>query len=177
MTRNEMINVVGNQFHTANIEGGEFSYVKEAGSIERLHQCLGYDFQHYKLDIRFKSDELRLKSFLKRFDILDNSYSTDGTLFIDGNLLPSFELCDYFENQINKLNVNISFVYKDEEIAYFYLNDTLKNIEKVEIEESFVHKINYLWEALDFNANEIEGRILNQSVRTLLRPHRSVSGS
>ena len=33
MTRNEMINVGGNQFHTANIEGGEFSYVKEAGSI------------------------------------------------------------------------------------------------------------------------------------------------
>lgn len=58
MTRNEMINVVGNQFHTANIEGGEFSYVKEAGSIERLHQCLGYDFQHYKLDIRFKSDDV-----------------------------------------------------------------------------------------------------------------------
>ena len=32
MKRTEMINVVGNDFNTTNIEGGEYSYVKEAGS-------------------------------------------------------------------------------------------------------------------------------------------------
>ena len=54
MDRISMINTVGVEYHTANIEGGEYSYVQEAGSKENLAEALGYMPSHYKLDIRFE---------------------------------------------------------------------------------------------------------------------------
>ena len=48
-----MINTVGQEYLTSNIEGGEFSYVKQAGSKEKLTQMLGRTPIHHKLDIRF----------------------------------------------------------------------------------------------------------------------------
>lgn len=56
MTRTEMINVVGNDYNTTNIEGGEYSYVKEAGTKEKLINAVGHSIEHYKLDIRFEKD-------------------------------------------------------------------------------------------------------------------------
>lgn len=55
MTRHEIIECIGSQYHTANIEGGEYSYIKEAGSRPKLKTALGRDFDHFKLDIRFES--------------------------------------------------------------------------------------------------------------------------
>ena len=54
MKRTEMINVVGNDFNTTNIEGGEYSYVKEAGSKDKLVAAVGHSLEHFKLDIRFE---------------------------------------------------------------------------------------------------------------------------
>lgn len=48
-----MITAVGQKYLTSNIEGGEFSYVKQAGSKEKLTQALGRTPIHHKLDIRF----------------------------------------------------------------------------------------------------------------------------
>lgn len=53
MDRVSMCNRIGNEYKTANIEGGEYSYVQAAGSKERLIQALGYEPEHFKLDIRF----------------------------------------------------------------------------------------------------------------------------
>ena len=36
MNRNEMINRIGSQYLTANIEEDEYSYIKEAGSREAI---------------------------------------------------------------------------------------------------------------------------------------------
>ena len=55
MTRYEIIERIGSEYHTANIEGGEYSYIKEAGSRSNLKNALGRDFEHFKLDIRFES--------------------------------------------------------------------------------------------------------------------------
>ncbi len=55
MTRFEIIERVGPEYHTANIEGGEYSYIKEAGSRSKLKNALGRDFEHAMLDIRFES--------------------------------------------------------------------------------------------------------------------------
>ena len=41
MTRTEMILRIGKEYHTANIEGGEYSYVQEAGSRAKLEKALG----------------------------------------------------------------------------------------------------------------------------------------
>ena len=58
MTRHEIIERIGSQYHSANIEGGEYSYIKEAGSRTRLKNALGREFTHFKLDIRFESDNV-----------------------------------------------------------------------------------------------------------------------
>ena len=38
MTRHDMIERIGKQYLTANIEGGEYSYVQEAGSKSALEK-------------------------------------------------------------------------------------------------------------------------------------------
>lgn len=60
MDRTAMINTVGICFHTANIESGEYSYVKEAGSREELEKKMSRPVSHYKLDIRFEKDDVVL---------------------------------------------------------------------------------------------------------------------
>ncbi len=58
MKRHDMIERVGSKYLTTNIEGGEYSYVVEAGSKAKLEQALGHKFNHFKLDIRFEDDNL-----------------------------------------------------------------------------------------------------------------------
>lgn len=54
MTRHDMIERIGKQYLTANIEGGEYSYVQEAGSKSALEKAVGRPITHFKLDIRFE---------------------------------------------------------------------------------------------------------------------------
>lgn len=57
MTRHDMIERVGNAYMTSNIEGGEYSYIQEAGSRANLENALGRSISHFKLDIRFEKDD------------------------------------------------------------------------------------------------------------------------
>lgn len=52
-----MIERIGNTYMTSNIEGGEYSYVLEAGSKAKLEQLVGHSVNHFKLDIRFEDGE------------------------------------------------------------------------------------------------------------------------
>ncbi len=56
--RVSMVNRVGKEYMTSNIEGGEYSYVKEAGSKEKLVKALGREPEHFKLDLRFEDDDV-----------------------------------------------------------------------------------------------------------------------
>lgn len=56
MDRYNMIQIVGPNYHISNIEDGEFSYVKAAGSKTKLENRVGQAIQHYKADIRFKKN-------------------------------------------------------------------------------------------------------------------------
>ena len=58
MDRVSMTNTIGNEWHTANIEGGEYSYVAAAGSKEKLEALLGHPYKHFKLDIRFQKGDV-----------------------------------------------------------------------------------------------------------------------
>ena len=58
MDRITIINTIGSDYHTANIETGEYSYVLEAGSKAELEKKLGYSFSHFKLDIRFEMEDV-----------------------------------------------------------------------------------------------------------------------
>ena len=57
MIRHDIIERVGAIYVTANIEGGEYSYVQEAGSRDALEKALGKPFKHFKLDIRFEDND------------------------------------------------------------------------------------------------------------------------
>ena len=57
MNRVEIINRIGIQYLTTNIENGEYSYVVEAGSKAKLEQYLGRAVKHFKLDIRFEDED------------------------------------------------------------------------------------------------------------------------
>lgn len=58
MDRTAIINTIGIDYHTPNIEGGEYSYVQEAGSKESLIKALGRTPEHFKLDIRFEREDV-----------------------------------------------------------------------------------------------------------------------
>ena len=58
MNRHEMVERVGKDFLITNIEAGEYSYVQEAGSKEKLEKAVGHSVKHFKLDIRFESNSV-----------------------------------------------------------------------------------------------------------------------
>lgn len=58
MTRHDMIERIGRRYLTSNIEGGEYSYILEAGSKTALEKVLGHTISHFKLDIRFEKDDI-----------------------------------------------------------------------------------------------------------------------
>ena len=70
MQRFEIIKTIGEDFLTQNIENGEYSYIQEAGSREKLENLVGHKTNHYKLDIRFESEDVVIlvetkQSFIK----------------------------------------------------------------------------------------------------------------
>ena len=58
MNRHEMIDRIGKEYLTANIEAGEYSYVQEASSKEKLEKAVGHAVKHFKLDIRFENNSV-----------------------------------------------------------------------------------------------------------------------
>lgn len=58
VNRHEMIDRIGKEYLTTNIETGEYSYVQEAGSKEKLEKAVGHAVKHFKLDIRFEKNSV-----------------------------------------------------------------------------------------------------------------------
>ena len=58
MNRHEMIERIGKEYLTTNIEAGEYSYVQEASSKEKLEKAVGHAVKHFKLDIRFENNNV-----------------------------------------------------------------------------------------------------------------------
>ena len=58
VNRHEMIDQIGKDYLTTNIEAGEYSYVQEAGSKEKLEKAVSHAVKHFKLDIRFENNSV-----------------------------------------------------------------------------------------------------------------------
>ncbi len=58
MNRHDIIDRIGREYLTSNIEAGEYSYVQEAGSKTKLEKAIGHSVNHFKLDIRFEFEEV-----------------------------------------------------------------------------------------------------------------------
>ena len=78
-----MVNRIGAQYLTANIEEDEYSYAKEAGSKSRLEELVGHSVRHYKLDRRFEDED---------FVVLIETKQS----FVDSD---ADQLRDYLENE------------------------------------------------------------------------------
>lgn len=50
MLRHDMVDTVGKEFLTSNIEAGEYSYVQAAGGKSQLEAKVGHSISHFKLD-------------------------------------------------------------------------------------------------------------------------------
>lgn len=79
MDRTAMINTIGIDYHTPNIEGGEYSYVQAAGSKDNLLKALGRNPEHFKLDIRFEYGDVVVlietkQRFTKKYEKQLNDY-------------------------------------------------------------------------------------------------------
>lgn len=66
-----MIDCIGKEFLTTNIEAGEYSYVQEAGSTEKLEKAVGHSVNHFKIDIRLENEGVSVlietkQKFLKK---------------------------------------------------------------------------------------------------------------
>lgn len=53
-----MVDTVGKEFLTSNIEAGEYSYVQAAGGKSQLEAKVGHSISHFKLDIRFECEDV-----------------------------------------------------------------------------------------------------------------------
>lgn len=74
-------------------------------SYEMFSGCL-HNFARWQLilpdtQICFESDNLRLSSFLLRFNLYNSSYN-ENVLFIDGNIIPDFLLIEEIKEAILK---------------------------------------------------------------------------
>lgn len=58
MNRHEIIDRIGKQYLTSNIEAGEYSYVAAAGGKGKLEKLVGHPVSHFKLDIRFQYEDV-----------------------------------------------------------------------------------------------------------------------
>ena len=58
MLRHDMVDTVGKEFLTSNIESGEYSYVQAAGGKAQLEAKVGHPVSHFKMDLRFELDDV-----------------------------------------------------------------------------------------------------------------------
>ena len=58
MDRTSIVNRIGNEYHTANVENGEYSYIQASGSKKNLIKALdGHIPKHYRIDLRFQAGD------------------------------------------------------------------------------------------------------------------------
>ena len=58
MLRHDMVETVGKEYQTSNIEAGEYSYVQAAGGKAQLEAKVGHPVSPFKLDIRFEMEDV-----------------------------------------------------------------------------------------------------------------------
>ena len=117
MNRNEMINRIGSQYLTANIEEDEYSYIKEAGSREALEKAVGRPVKHFKLDRRFE----------------------DGDVVILIEAKQSFTEAD--EEQLKEYLVEEKALHKGKKVVCILANT---NNDKIKVWKSFVEEKYFL---------------------------------
>lgn len=132
MTRHDMIERIGNQYLTANIEGGEYSYIQEAGSKSALEKAVGHPITHFKLDIRFEKGDIvvlvETKQVFKKADEaqLAEYVEEERALHKNKKIICMLANTNNDEIKVWKSFVDDKFVLSDESVL-----DTMEHYEKL----------------------------------------------
>ena len=132
MTRHDMIERIGKQYLTANIEGGEYSYVQEAGSKSALEKAVGRPITHFKLDIRFeKGDIVVLVETKQSFKSTDEAQlaeyvEEERALHKNKKIICMLANTNNDEIKVWKSFVDDKFILSDESVL-----DTMEHYEKI----------------------------------------------
>lgn len=132
MTRHDMIERIGNQYVTSNIEGGEYSYIQEAGSKAELEKAVGHPISHFKLDIRFEKGDIvvlvETKQVFKESDEAQLAeYLEEERALHKGKKV----ICILANTSNDKIKVWKSFVDDKYELAEETVLDTMEHYEKL----------------------------------------------
>ena len=132
MTRHEMIERIGKEYLTANIEGGEYSYVQEAGSKSALEKAVGHPIAHFKLDIRFEKGDVvvlvETKPSFKSTDVAQLSEYVEEERALHKN---KKIICMLASTKNDKIKVWKSFVGDKFVLSYESVLDTMEHYEKL----------------------------------------------
>ena len=132
MTRHEMIERIGSQYVTSNIEGGEYSYIQEAGSKAELEKAVGHPISHFKLDIRFEKGDVVIlvetKQIFKKADEAQLAeYLEEERAIHKGKKI----ICILANTNNDKIKVWKSFVDDKYELTDETVLDTMDHYEKL----------------------------------------------
>ena len=173
VNRHEMIDRIGKEYLTANIEAGEYSYVQEAGSKEKLEKAVGHAVKHFKLDIRFennsvavlietkqsftKADEKQLAEYVEEERALHKGIKIIAILANTNN--DKIKVCRYF--------VDDSHLLKEETVLdtmehYVKLFDTARQNDKERVMKN-TYDLNEL-----LHKKDIDEKLRSQFVGTTL---------
>ena len=132
MTRHDMIERIGKQYLTANIEGGEYSYVQEAGSKSALEKAVGRPIAHFKLDIRFEKGDVvvlvETKPSFKSTDAAQLSEYVEEERALHKN---KKIICMLANTKNDKIKVWKSFVGDKFVLSHESVLDTMEHYEKL----------------------------------------------
>lgn len=111
MDRVQMVNTIGKEFNTTNIEGGEYSYVQAAGSKSQLEAKVGHPVSHFKLDIRFECEDVVVLIETKQNFVADDEKQLREYLEDERAIHPGKKVICILANTTNdKIKVWKSFV-------------------------------------------------------------------
>lgn len=173
MTRHDMIQRIGNSYMTSNIEGGEYSYIQEAGSKANLENALGHSVSHYKLDIRFEKDDtvvlIETKQLFKKTDEaqLDEYLQQERILHYGKKIIAILANTNNDEIKVWKSAVDDEHVLVNETVLdkmehYVSLFDTNKQNDREKVLKN-TYDLNELLHRMD-----IDERLRSQFVGTIL---------
>lgn len=111
MLRHDMIEIVGKEFLTSNLETGEYSYVQAAGGKTKLEKKVGHPISHFKLDIRFECDDIVILIETKQNFVLNDEKQLKEYLEAEKAIHPTKKVICILANTANdKIKVWKSFI-------------------------------------------------------------------
>jgi len=129
-------------------------------------------------NIVFQGREKHIASFLKRENLTNKIVKNIPSLIIFANVIFDFDFANKILNEINNFeNKNLIFVdEKNITVGYFIISDFENFSENnlsdfITVKIGTVNKINYLWESLDFQTEQINKDVELMKIRSIQTPN------